>query len=216
MLPLFTDQLDKERRLVFQQLKAFENNFVLAGGTAIMLQIGHRLSYDFDCFCETWELPLNILAKIHKVFGHKILLKLKTSEMIILSTEQKIDISFISHPFRILRPKIKTDSIGLFHLDDLAASKAYTVGRRNTWRDYVDLFCFIKNKIYSLDKIIELAKQKFGGEFNEKLFVGQLSYFSDIDIVSTIFLKKTYTDNEIKSFLSQSVEDYLKKILPLK
>jgi len=213
MLPLFTDQLDKERRLVFQQLKAFENNFVLAGGTAIMLQIGHRLSYDFDCFCETWELPQNILAKIHKVFGHKIHLKLKTSEMITVSTEQKIDVSFVSHPFKILRPVVKTDSIGLFHLDDLVASKAYTVGRRNTWRDYVDLFYFMKNKIYTLDKIVKLTKQKFGGEFNEKLFMSQISYFGDINIVPTVFLKEKYTDDEIKSFFENEVKKYLKKII---
>ena len=207
------DQLDKEHRLVFQRLKAFENNFVLAGGTAIMLQIGHRLSYDFDCFCETWELPINILAKIHKVFGHKIHLKLKTSEMIIVTTEQKVDVSFVCHPFKILRPEIKTDSIGIFHLDDLVASKAYTVGRRNTWRDYVDLFYFIKNKIYSLDKIIELTKQKFGSEFNEKLFMGQLSYFGDIDIVPTVFLKEKYSDDEIKNYLQSQVREYLRNEL---
>ena len=186
---------------------------MLAGGTAIMLQIGHRLSYDFDCFCETWELPINILAKARKIFGDKILIKLETSEMIIITTEKKVDVSFICHPFKIIRPEIKTDSIDIFHLDDLVASKAYTVGRRNTWRDYVDLFYFMKNNIYSLDKIIELTKEKFGGEFNEKLFLGQLSYFGDINIVPTIFLKEKYSDEEIKSYLQSQVKDYLKKIL---
>lgn len=207
-------QLDKERRLVFQKLKAFANNFVLAGGTAIMLQIGHRLSYDFDCFYERWELPMNTLTRVHRIFGEDIILKLQTSEMITITTKKNVDVSFVSHPFKILHPLVRTNSMSLFHLDDLAASKAYTVGRRNTWRDYVDLFIFMKWKLYSLEKIIELAKQKFGGEFNEKLFVGQLSYFDDVDIVSTIFLKEPYTEKEVKSFLEQSVENYLKKILP--
>jgi len=177
-----------------------------------MLQIGHRLSYDFDCFCETWELPLNTLAKAHKIFGDKILVKLKTSEMIIVTTEKKVDVSFVCHPFKILRPEIRTESIGIFHLDDLVASKAYTVGRRNTWRDYVDLFYFMKNKIYSLDKIIGLTKQKFGGEFNEKLFLGQLSYFGDIDVVPTVFLKEKYSDGEIKNYLQSQVKDYLRSV----
>lgn len=177
-----------------------------------MLQIGHRLSYDFDCFCETWELPINILAKAHKVFGDKILTKLQTSEMIIITTEKKVDVSFVCHPFKIIRPEIKTDSIDIFHLDDLVASKAYTVGRRNTWRDYVDLFYFMKNKIYSLDRIIELTKEKFGGEFNEKLFLGQLTFFDDIDIVPTVFLKEKYGDLEIKTYLQEQVRGYLKSL----
>lgn len=211
MLPQFTDQLDKDRQQVFRLLKAFSGDFVLAGGTAIMLQMGHRLSYDFDCFCKTWELPQNTLAKAHKIFGSKISLKLKTSEMISVTTENGVDVSFVSHPFRIIRPVIKTGLINLFHLDDLAASKAYTIGRRNTWRDYVDLFVFIKSNTYSLKKIVKLAKQKFGGEFNEKLFVGQLSYFDDIDIVPVQFIGiKPYSDKEVKSFLEEEVRAYVK------
>lgn len=204
------DRLDKDRQQVFRLLKSFSSDFVLAGGTAIMLQMGHRLSYDFDCFCETWDLPQNTLAKARKVFGIKIALKLKTSEMISVTTENGVDVSFVSYPFRILRPVIKTDSISLFHLDDLAASKAYTIGRRNTWRDYVDLFIFIKTKTYSLRKIIDLAKQKFGGEFNEKLFVGQLSYFEDIEIVPARFFGKPYSETKIKSFLENEVRTYVK------
>jgi len=82
------------------------------------------------------------------------------------------------------------------------------------WRDYVDLFFFLKWRFYSIKKIIALAKEKFGGEFNEKLFLGQLVYFDDIKIVPTVFLKESYTDDEIKSFLEKEVEAYIKKILP--
>ncbi|PIP63300.1 hypothetical protein CO165_03750 [Candidatus Roizmanbacteria bacterium CG_4_9_14_3_um_filter_33_18] len=210
MLPQFTDRLNKERQQVFQQLKAFAKEFVLAGGTAIMLQIGRRVSYDFDCFCEQWKLPLNIMMKARKVFGSKIIVKLKTAEMISFSTETGIDVSFVCHPFKIIRPVIKTDTISLFHLDDLVASKAYTIGRRNTWRDYVDIFIFMKSKIYSLKKIVELADKKFGGEFNEKLFLGQLTYFKDIDVVHVDYLVQSYSEQEIKSFLEKEVESYVK------
>lgn len=126
---------------------------------------------------------------------------------------KKFSDNFMSHPFKILQPAVKTVSMSLFHLDDLAASKAYTIGRRNTWRDYVDLFILMKRNIYSLKRIIELAKQKFNGEFNEKLFLGQLSYFNDVDTVPTNFIKKSYTDNEIKSFLEAEVSQYAKKTI---
>ncbi|EKE14983.1 MAG: hypothetical protein ACD_12C00207G0001 [uncultured bacterium] len=210
MLPQFTDRLDKERQLVFQKLKSFSKKFVLAGGTAIMLQIGRRLSYDFDCFCEEWELPLNIMTKARQVFGSKIIVKLQTPEMISFTTETGIEVSFVSHPFKILQSVIRTDTISLFHLDDLAANKAYTIGRRNTWRDYVDIFIFMKSKIYSLKKIIELADKKFKGEFNEKLFLGQLTYFKDLDAVHVEYLNQSYSEQEIKQYLENEVSSYVK------
>lgn len=44
MLQQYLDQLSPERQAVFKKLKHFADRFTLAGGTAIMLQIGHRLS----------------------------------------------------------------------------------------------------------------------------------------------------------------------------
>mgnify|MGYP001149802976 FL=1 len=212
MLPQYMAQLDLERQEVFKKLKSFSSQFVLAGGTAIMLQIGHRQSFDFDCFCQEEKLSANLLTKIKKVFGSfKIIFE--SSEILTIKTDKEIDISFVAHPFKILRPVIKTSSISLFHLDDLVANKAYTIGRRNTWRDYVDLFFFLKWRFYSIEKIIDLAKEKFEGEFNERLFLGQLVYFDDIKILPTIFLKESYTNDEIKAFLEKEVETYIRKTL---
>jgi len=68
----------------------------------------------------------------------------------------------------------------------------------------------MKSKIYSLKKIVELADKKFGGEFNEKLFLGQLTYFKDIDVVHVDYLVQSYSEQEIKSFLEKEVESYVK------
>ena len=159
-------QLDQEQLNVWHKLKAFRNNFVLAGGTALMLQIGHRLSYDFDY-----------------------------------------------HPFPILKPPIKTQSLDLFHVDDLAANKANVIGRRGQWRDYVDLFYLLKTKLYSLEKIINLARKKFGIEFNDRLFLQQLIYFDDLIPSKTEFLKKNYTDKQIKRELETQVSEFVRRKL---
>ena len=65
--------------------------------------------------------------------------------------------------------------------------------------------------LYSIDTLISLATKKFGGEFNEKLFLSQLTYFADIDIVSTVYIKEKYSDDEIKAFLEKKVHDYIIK-----
>ena len=204
----YLDRLSPERHLVFTKLKLF-SSFVLAGGTAIMLQMGDRISYDFDCFSET-EISTNILAKAKKIFGADIFLQIETSDMILIKTKENVDISFVFHPYKPLHKPIKTNSISIFTLDDLAANKAFTIGRRRVWRDYVDIFFFLKRKKYSIKDLVKLAEKKFKGGFSEKLFLGQLTYFDDIKIIQTVFLKEKYTDLEIKSYLEKEVSSYVK------
>lgn len=100
----------------------------------------------------------------------------------------------------------------VFTLDDLAANKVFTIGRRGVWRDYVDIFFFLKRKKYFVKDLIKLAERKFSGEFSEKLFLGQLTYFDDIKIVPTVFLKEKYADEEIKNYLQSQVKDYLRGV----
>jgi len=71
----------------------------------------------------------------------------------------------------------------------------------------------LKKKLYSIDSLINLAKQKFAGMFSERLFLGQLGYFDDLDITAITFIKESYDEEEIKSFLENKVEEYLRKRL---
>lgn len=212
MLLPYLAQLDKERLNVWHKLRAFKNNFVLAGGTALMMQIGHRLSYDFDCFSEK-RIPDNFLKKLAKLFDNQINVEVNNNEFLLVKTKKDIKIDFVYHPFPILKPPIKTDSLDLFHLDDLAANKANVIGRRGQWRDYVDLFFLLKTELYSLEKITNLAGKKFGIEFNDRLFLQQLIYFDDLVLSKTKFLKKNYTDKQIKQELETQVANFVKRKL---
>ena len=53
MTKLYLDVLDEPRRKVFERLSVFTRlGGVLAGGTAMALQLNHRRSDDFDIFSE--------------------------------------------------------------------------------------------------------------------------------------------------------------------
>lgn len=212
--PPYLVKLDPERREVYESLGAFADQFVLAGGTAVMLQIGHRLSYDFDCFTEKALNHDAILRKVKHTFGQQIRPHLQTDEVLSIKTPQNVEVTFVSHPFPLLKKPVKTTAIPLFHLDDLAAHKAYVIGRRPAWRDYVDLFFLLNWKLYTVEKLISLASKKFVGEFHDKLFLEQLTFFADIEIVPVKFLKDAYAPAEIKTYLERQVESYIKKVLP--
>lgn len=213
MLPPYTDRLDNERQRAFSRLSAFSNRFTLAGGTAMMLQIGHRLSYDFDCF-STVPLSKILPTSVHKIFGESLIVEVDEEWMYSVRTKDGIVVSFVHHPYPTLRKPVRTEFLPLFHLDDLAANKANVIGRRPAWRDYVDLFFFLKWKMYSMEALITLASKKFASEFNPKLFLQQLVYFEDVREAETTFLKESYSPKKIKIFLESQVDAYLKTVLP--
>ncbi len=94
------------------------------------------------------------------------------------------------------------NSIFIPELLDLAAMKAYALGRRSKWKDYVDLYFILKDH-YSIAEISKRAEQIYQDLFSEKLFRGQLNYFTGINFEEQVdFLPGFETDeNTIKEFL---------------
>ncbi len=122
-----------------------------------------------------------------------------------------VKISFVYFPFPPLHKTIKTYSLPIFYWKDIILDKAYAIGRRGEYRDYVDLFFAIKGG-YELKKIIKESQKKFRGLFSEKLFLQQLVYFKDIRDFSVEFLKERYTPKEIKNLFEKATKEYIRGI----
>ena len=97
------------------------------------------------------------------------------------------------------------------HKSDLASNKAFTVGKRGVWRDYVDLFYLLKFKLISLEQILKEAEKRFGDQFSAKLFLEQLVYNKDIFDFRIDYIGKKYTPEEVMFFLEKTEKGYLKK-----
>ena len=211
MSKIYLEILDNDRLAVFNKLKAFQNEGYLAGGTALAFQLNHRISEDFDVFINR-EIDNKLRLKAKKIFGD-VTFYVNTADQISFITQNGIKVTFLWYYFKTLYSTISTNSLSLASIDDIALDKAITIGRRAVWRDYVDIFYLLKNKYVDLDKIIKLSGKKFKGEFVSTQFLEQLRYFDDVKIVPIEFVEKKYSDDEIRSYLQQSVEDYLKKTL---
>lgn len=211
MSKIHIEILDNDRLTVFNKLKAFKNEGYLAGGTALALQLNHRISEDFDVFINR-ETDNKLRLKIKEIFGD-VTFYVNTADQISFITQNSIKVTFLWYYFKTLHLTIPTDSLSLASTDDIALDKAITIGRRAVWRDYVDVFYLLKNRYIDLEKIVKLSGEKFKGEFVSTQFLEQLRYFDDVKIVPIEFIEKKYSDDEIKSYLQQSVEDFLKKTL---
>ncbi len=178
---------------------SFNREYYLVGGTAIALYLGHRRSIDFDLFKYAAINHKKNLDKI-RAFNVPFTVTRRVSEQMNL-TINEVKITFFEYPFKINLTTRFDRYIKLPALIDLAAMKAYALGRRSKWKDYVDLFFLIRD-FYSIDEIAGRAEEIFGELFSNKLFRAQLSYFEDIDYTEEVdYLVTAPTNDEIKNFL---------------
>lgn len=159
-------------------LAQFKREFTLVGGTAIALHLGHRRSIDFDLFKSTPLQKNKIKEKVRAGQGAYQLLFENEEGMHLMIKGVKW--TFFTYPFPVYKQLQQTEHFKIPSLLTLAAMKAYALGRRAKWKDYVDMH-IILTRAYSLTEISHQAKTIFGDAFSEKLLRVQLSYFKDID-----------------------------------
>ena len=209
MLKISLNPLNEaEKEILFSLTPFFKQEGLLSGGTSLMLQIPFRKSYDFDLFFP-FEIPLSFAREAASIFNSKIEILINTPDELTFIANNQIKISFIFFPFkRKYKPVSAENFISLSSYKDIASDKAYAIGRRPEYRDYIDLFVILKNG-FSLKRVIVDAKEKFAGEFSEKLFLSQLIYFEDLKDFTVELIKEKYSVDEIKSFFKQAVGSYL-------
>ena len=163
------------RQLAAQQLL---EGWMLAGGTGLALQLGHRLSEDLDLFHpRAFEPQISIdrltdLGKVtvqHRATGtlHALV------DSVCLSFRQsQSEFLFPGTPYR-----------GLTVADprDIAVMKLIAVGDSGSRKDFVDLYFLLRGGV-SLDTAFELLRQRFQDvDYNEYHLMKSLVYFDDAE-----------------------------------
>lgn len=191
---------------LFPFLERF-TDFYLAGGTALALQLGHRRSVDFDLFSEK-SLPSRLLAQIKRVTARPISVTYSSPEQTNLLLGD-IKVTFLSFPYKVIDQFILHHNVRLATIREVAAMKAFSIGKRLSYKDYVDWYFMLKERRLTLSEAIAHAQKKFGGDFNDRLFLGQLSSIEDVSAQSIDFLRDSVNKTEIDSFLKQEVKQML-------
>lgn len=209
-LNLHLDILDKTRTALLAKLIPYTEEFVLSGGTALSLQLGHRKSFDFDFFSQT-KIPAKLLEKISSDIAIKTV-SIDSQDELTFFDKDMIKVTFLQYPFAaIYEPLTLDNNLRIFPVEEIAIQKAYTIGRRGEYRDYFDLYTILQKNIIQLTKIIAAAEKKYKGVFNTKLFLEQLVYFDDLlnfDLVpfGNLPLPKR---GDVQQFLKNEVKKYL-------
>jgi hypothetical protein len=193
--------LTKEQKDLLPFINIFSKDYYLVGGTAIALYLGHRRSIDFDLFTKKNIKRKNIKELLYKSdLNYKIIYE-SSEQMHIKINDVKV--TFYQFVFPVKSEVWFEKVIKLPSLTSLAAMKAFALGGRGKWKDYVDLFFLLKYSL-KIGDITNSAKQIFENSFNEKLFRQQLCYFKDIDYREEVeYIDTPVPEEEIKAFLTE-------------
>ncbi len=187
-------------------LAKFKREYYMVGGTSIALHIGHRLSIDFDLFKSTSIKPSKIISVFREMkLDYHVTLNIDGQLNLVCN---QVKFTFFQFEFNIPH-EVKVDKyITIPNLLDLAAMKAYALGHRSKWKDYVDLYFIIRDE-YEINEISQRARELFGTLFSDKLFRAQLSFFKGINFSEIpVFLPGfEVSEEEVKEFLISVATD---------
>jgi hypothetical protein len=151
-------------------------HFVLVGGTALALQIGHRKSIDLDFFCPEPFDAHKLLSNLQDKY-EIIAINIDDNTLIAEVNGVKVDFIRFRYPFK--KPYLIEDGITLLDINDIAPMKIDAITGRGHKKDFFDLYFLLKH--FSLADILDKYKTMFGHSIIFHV-LKSLTYFDDAEL----------------------------------
>lgn len=183
--------------------------FILAGGTALALQIGHRKSEDIDLFSKE---PFNtdiVLQKLEKDFGFSADL---IEENTLKGSIGNIKTDLLTHPYKDVFEPLSIGEVHLFAKEDIAAMKINAIsvsGKRS--KDFIDIYFLLD--FFTIEQMIGFYIAKYP-QRNPFHAIKSLVYFNDINIKDWPVMvdRRSLRLSQVKKRIGQEMNKYLKSI----
>jgi hypothetical protein len=156
--------------------------FYLAGGTAIALHLGHRISRDLDFFSLSPDTELEAAkAAVRAAFDEAQTVRQTDAAVQLLCDGTPIDL--VRYPYPLLQPPPRdAPGIAVAGLLDLATMKLSAIARRGLRRDFWDLEVIATRGAVSLREASEAYVLRFGVAEADLYHVYRaLTYFEDAE-----------------------------------
>lgn len=176
------DVLPPPQRRLWDELAAVPPEFVLYGGTAIALYLGHRQSVDFDFFGNRPLDPNHLVPVLPFLAGATVTQREPNTFSCLVDRGGVVKLSFFGVPGipRLLPPRIAPDNgLQVASLLDLAGMKASVVQMRAEAKDYLDIDAILADGRIDLPTALASARAIYGPAFNPLATLKALTYFED-------------------------------------
>jgi hypothetical protein len=172
-------------------------DFYLAGGSAIALHLGHRVSVDLDFFTSGVCDAARIVTRLQALGGLEI--QHQDADTLVAALNA-VQVSFFALPYPLLAPTTAMGDIQVAGLLDLALMKLAAIRQRGKRRDFVDLFTICQNG-YELPFLLRRLPEKYAGlGYLEYSLLTSLTYFDDAEEDPPLQMLKACDWDEVKAF----------------
>jgi len=187
-------------------LAAFKDDFYLAGGTGLALQVGHRRSEDFDFFTSHRFDNTQLLRRVEEVFRENHIEQLQNAEQTLTLMVHNVKISFMFVEPDPVIPLLESEYFRIASMPEIGVFKLIALVRA-ALKDYVDLFFILQH--YTLHDLVALARTKYPG-VDESIYLKALLSYDDVDLSPIQYVEGFETAPEVifKS-LQHHVDRYL-------
>ncbi len=178
----------------------------LVGGTALALQIGHRVSIDLDLFGRA-DAELEELTEEFSSFASSVS-PISASKMMRFLIVDGIKIDIVNYNYPWIDEPVIEDGIRLAGIRDIAAMKLSAITNRGTKKDFIDYYFLLQS--YSLDELISFYRQKYS---DAQLFtsIKSLTYFEDAETDPMPKMLVPIRWEDVKANIIAAVKQYLNK-----
>jgi len=173
----------------------------LAGGTALALHFGHRISVDLDIFMPTPFEEEGLLAQLQNLPGFSLTAKAPST---IHAVIQGTKVSFLGYSYPMLFPVAPFQGVAVADARDIACMKVSAIASRGAKRDFIDLF--IASERYGLQNILNWFSRKYEKiGYNRLHVIKSLTFFADAEKDPLPHLLVPLAWDEVKSYLRGQV-----------
>ena len=168
---------------IWPKLNRIDPCFTLYGGTAIALQLGHRISIDFDFFSNRSFQSDEILAHLSSTFQVKEIFQSGSNLLTcyIESNDVPVLFSFFGNLGigSLQKPLLHdSNSLKIASLEDLFVMKLKAILGRIEKKDYIDIAALLRSK-FSLEKALSGFAVIFPSQASPSILLRTLSYLDD-------------------------------------
>ena len=174
----------------------------LAGGTAAALQLGHRISVDFDFFTPKKFVPRSFTVALSKAGPFK---EDQADKGTVLGRFAGIKFSLFHYEYPLIYPSKKYLSLDMADIRDIAAMKIDAVACRGAKRDFIDLY-YICKAGHKLAGILGFYDKKYGKLASNLVHIQKsLVFFEDAEVDEMPRMLKETRWKEVKSYFEHEV-----------
>ena len=212
---MYTEAISDPLWGLLKRLSAFPDmKFAyLGGGTALSLQLGHRVSEDLDFFLIDKFDELAFMRSIQRSGLDTLVINQTSNHTQLMIQSSKVDLIQSRMPLKFTLKAIHPETANLKMADakDIGRMKIMAIGSRGSKKDFVDLYCLTR-EIIPLESLIAMAMEEDRGiRYSKLLFLKGLVDFEEADLEGDVSMIWDKSWGEIKRSLKEEVKEIAKK-----